>query len=146
MNWEGIEMEKRRNAVGIDKVYDYLNDAGTYFLATVDGNKPKVRPFGTILLYDGKLYIQTGNGKDVTKQLAGNPHAEICACMDGSWLRIAAELVLDNNHEAKVRMLEKLPALKQMYNADDNSMKMYYLRDASAAFFSFTSAPEIITF
>ena len=97
MNWEGIEMEKRRNAVGIDKVYDYLNDAGTYFLATVDGDKPKVRPFGTILLYDGKLYIQTGNGKDVTKQLAENPHAEICACMDGSWLRIAAELVLDNN-------------------------------------------------
>ncbi len=139
-------MEKCRNASGIEKVYSYLNDAGTYFLATVDEDKPKVRPFGTILLYDGKLYIQTGNGKDVTKQLAKNPRAEICACMDGSWLRIAAELVLDNNHEAKVRMLEKLPSLKQMYNADDDSMQMYCLRDASAGFFSFTSAPEIITF
>ena len=140
------EMEKRQNAVGIDKVYYYLNDAGTYYLATVDGDKPKVRPFGTILLYDGKLYIQTGNGKDVTKQLAENPHAEICASMAGSWLRIAAELVLDNNHEAKVQMLEKLPTLKQMYNADDDSMQMYYLKDASAGFFSFTSEPEFITF
>ena len=105
----------------------------------------KVKPDSTATAVNVTT-TSAGNGKDVTKQLAGNPHAEICACMDGSWLRIAAELVLDNNHEAKVRMLEKLPALKQMYNADDDSMQMYYLRDASAAFFSFTSAPEIITF
>ena len=87
---------------GIEKVYYYLNDAGTYYLATVDGDKPKVRPFGTILLDDGRLYIQTGRVKDVSKQIAANPKFEICAFMNGTWLRVAGELVDDDNHEAKV--------------------------------------------
>ena len=140
------EIEKRENATGIDKVYYYLNDAGTYYLATVDGDKPRVRPFGTALLYDGKIYIQTGKGKKVTEQLAQNPHAELCACMNGSWVRIAAELVSDNNHEVKVQMLEKMPSLKAMYNPDDDSMQMYYLKDATAYFSSFSAEPETITF
>ena len=140
------EIEKRENATGIDKVYYFLNDAGTYYLGTVDGDQPRVRPFGTVLLCDGKLYIQTGKGKRLTEQLAANPKAEICAFMNGTWVRIAAELVADDSHEPKVQMLEKMPTLKGRYSADDDSMVMYYLKDATAYFSSFTAEPETITF
>ena len=87
---------------GIEKVCQFLEEAGTYYLATVEGDQPRVRPFGTILLCDGKLYIQTGKVKDVSKQLAANPKAEICAFKDGKWLRVCGELVSDDNHDAKV--------------------------------------------
>ena len=127
-----VELEKRENAEGIDKVYYFLNDAQTYYLATVDGDKPRVRPFGTILLSDGKLYIQTGKVKDVSRQIGENPFVEICAYMNGSWIRIAAELVEDDNHDVKVAMLEKMPTLKAMYSADDENMQMFWLKDATA--------------
>ncbi|MGX8704733.1 MAG: pyridoxamine 5'-phosphate oxidase family protein [bacterium] len=130
----------------MDKVYYFLEDAQTYYLATVEGNQPRVRPFGTILLRDGKLYIQTGRVKAVSRQIAENPLVEICACQGGTWLRIAAELVEDDNHDAKVEMLEKMPALKAMYNADDANMQMFYLKDAKAVFSSFTAEPELIEF
>ena len=103
-------------AKGIEKVYNYLNDAQTYYLATVDDGKPRVRPFGTILLDDGKLYIQTGKVKDVSKQIAACPYAEICACMGPTWLRIQAELVEDDNREVKVKMLDKLPEFLLLEN------------------------------
>ena len=141
-----VELEKRENAEGIDKVYYFLNDAQTYYLATVDGDKPRVRPFGTILLYEGKLYIQTGKVKDVSKQISENPFVEICAYMNGSWIRIAAELVEDDNHDVKVAMLEKMPTLKAMYSADDENMQMFWLKDATATICSFTSQPEVISF
>ena len=139
-------LEKRENAQGIDRVYYFLNDAVTYYLATVDGTKPRVRPFGTILLYDGKLYIQTGKVKAVSKQIKANPFVEICAFMNGAWLRIEAELVEDDNRDAKVAMLEKLPSLKAMYSADDDNMQMFYLKDATATFSSFVTEPEVIKF
>ena len=139
-------LEKRENAQGIDKVYYFLNDAVTYYLATVDGTKPRVRPFGTILLYDGKLYIQTGKVKDVSKQIKANPFVEICAFMNGSWLRVEAELVEDDNRDAKVAMLDKLPALKAMYSPDDDNMQMFYLKDATATFSSFVTEPEVVKF
>ncbi len=139
-------LEKRENAQGIDRVYYFLNDAVTYYLATVDGTKPRVRPFGTILLFDGKLYIQTGKVKAVSKQIKANPFVEICAFLNGAWLRVAAELVEDDNHDAKVAMLEKLPSLKEMYSADDDNMQMFYLKDATATFSSFVTEPEVITF
>ena len=138
------ELEKRESAEGIDKVYYFLNDAQTYYLAT--GTKPRVRPFGTILLWNGKLYIQTGKVKDVSYQLQENPFVEICAYMNGSWLRIAAELVEDDDHDVKVAMLEKMPTLKGMYSADDDSMKMFYFKNGTATFKSFSSEAEIITF
>ena len=141
-----VELEKRENAEGIDKVYYFLNDAQTYYLATVDGDKPRVRPFGTILLSDGKLYIQTGKVKDVSRQISENPFVEICAYMNGSWIRIAAELVEDDNHDVKVAMLEKMPTLKAMYSADDENMQMFWLKDATATICSFTSQPEVISF
>ena len=140
------ELEKRESAEGIDKVYYFLNDAQTYYLATVDGTKPRVRPFGTILLWNGKLYIQTGKVKDVSHQIQENPFVEICAYMNGSWLRIAAELVEDDDHDVKVAMLEKMPTLKGMYSADDDNMQMFWLKDATATFSSFTAEPEVICF
>ncbi len=142
-----LEVQKRQEAQGIDKVYYYLNDAVTYYLATVDGTKPRVRPFGTLLLEDGKLYIQTGKGKDVARQISENPFVEISASMnDGTWIRVAAELVPDDSHEIKVKMLEKMPSLKAMYSAEDDSMQMYWLKDATATFSSFTAEPETVTF
>ncbi len=141
-----LELENRQNAEGIDKVYYFLEDAKTYFLATVDGSKPRVRPFGTILLYDGKLYIQTGKSKDVSKQIAANPFVEICTFMNGTWLRISAELVNDDSRDVKAAMLDKMPELKAMYSADDDNTQVLYLKDATATFCSFTSEPEVITF
>ena len=131
---------------GIGKVYDFLNEAQTYYLATVDGKQARVRPFGTILLHDGKLYIQTGKVKAVSRQIAEDPFVEICAFMNGTWLRIACELVEDDNHDIKVEMLEKMPALKAMYSADDDNMQMFWLKDAEATFSSFTAGPEVIRF
>ena len=130
----------------IERVYQFLNEAQTYYLATVDGDQPRVRPFGTILLYEGRLYIQTGKVKDVSKQLAANPKAEICAFKDGKWLRVAGELINDDDRAAKVAMLEKMPSLKAMYDPDDGNTQVLYFKNATATFSSFTEAPETVTF
>ena len=126
----------------IKKVVDFLDKAQTYYLATTEGDQPRVRPFGTALLYDGKLYIQTGKVKNVSKQLAVNPKAEICAFCEGKWVRISGELVNDDNRDVMVAMLEKMPELKAMYNPDDGNMQVLYFRNATATFSSFTEAPE----
>ena len=131
---------------GIEKVCQFLDEAGTYYLATVEGDQPRVRPFGTALLYEGKLYIETGKVKNVSKQLAANPRAEICAFKDGKWLRVAGELIDDENRDVKVAMLEKMPSLAGMYSPDDGNMQMLYFRNATATFSSFTEAPETIRF
>ena len=131
---------------GIEKVYQFLDEAKTYYLATVEGDQPRVRPFGTALLYNGKLYIQTGKIKAVSKQLATNPKAEICAFHNGTWVRIAGELINDDDRDAKVAMLEKNPNLKNMYSADDDNTQVLYFRNATATFSSFTAPPEVITF
>ncbi len=129
---------------GIEKVCRFLEEAGTYYLATVEGDQPRVRPFGTILLAKDRLYIQTGKVKDVSKQLAANPKAEICAFKDGKWLRVAGELLNDDDREVKVAMLEKMPSLKAMYSADDDNTQVLYFANATATFSSFTEAPETI--
>ena len=130
----------------IERVCQFLDEAQTYYLATVEGDQPRVRPFGTALIYDGRLYIQTGKVKPVSKQLAVNPKAEICAFKDGKWLRIAGELINDDDRDVMVAMLEKMPSLKAMYNPDDGNMQMLYFKDATATFSSFTEAPETIRF
>lgn len=130
----------------IERVCRFLDDAQTYYLATVEGDQPRVRPFGTALIYNGRLYIQTGKVKPVSKQLAVNPKAEICAFKDGKWIRIAGELVNDDNRDVMVAMLEKMPSLKAMYSPDDGNMQMLYFKDATATFSSFTEAPETIQF
>ena len=131
---------------GIEKVYQFLNEAQTYYLATMEGDQPRVRPFGTVLLQGGKLYIQTGKVKEVSKQIAANPKVEICAFKDGKWLRIAGELAEDEAREVKVAMLEKMPSLAAMYNPDDGNMQMLYFKNAKATFSSFTEAPETVEF
>lgn len=130
----------------IEKVYQFLEEAQTYYLATVEGDQPRVRPFGTALLYGGKLYIQTGKVKSVSKQIAANPKVEVCAFKDGRWLRITGELVNDDDRAVKEAMLEKMPSLKAMYSADDDNTQVLYFRNAAATFSSFTEAPETLTF
>lgn len=130
----------------MEKVLEFLKSAGTYYLATVEEDQPRVRPFGTILLFEGKLYIQTGKIKPVSKQLAANPKAEICAFKDGTWLRVAGELIEDDRREAKKAMLDAYPNLRGMYNEDDGNTQVLYFRNAIATFSSFGGAPETITF
>ena len=126
----------------LSRVVAFLDEAGAYYLATVDGDQPKVRPFGTALAYKDKLYIQTGKVKSVSKQIAKNPKAEICAFKDGKWIRITGELVEDETREVKTLMLEKMPILRHMYNEDDGNMQMLYFKKATVVFSSFGCAPE----
>ena len=128
------------------KVYEFLKNAGTYYLATVEGDQPRVRPFGTAHVFEDKLYIQTGKVKPVSKQLAINPKCEICAFKDGVWLRVAAELVDDDRVEAKKSMLDAYPNLRGMYDENDSNTQVFYFKNAVATFSSFTSAPETVTF
>ena len=131
---------------GIEKVCQFLDEAHTYYLATAEGDQPRCRPFGTALLYDGRLYIQTGKVKNVSKQIAANPKVEICAFNGGKWVRIAGELVNDDSRDVKAAMLEKMPMLKKMYSADDDNTQVLYFKNAVATFYSFTEKPEVITF
>nr|AHF25418.1 pyridoxamine 5'-phosphate oxidase-related, FMN-binding protein [uncultured bacterium Contig11] len=131
---------------GIEKVCEFLEKAQTYYLATVEGDQPRVRPFGTAMVYEGKLYIQTGKVKAVSKQLAANPKAEICAMLEGKWIRIAGELINDDRREPKAAMLDKMPALKGMYSADDDNTQVLYFRNATATIASFGSEAEVIRF
>lgn len=128
------------------KVYDFIKKCGTYYLATVDGDQPRVRPFGTILLFEDKLYIQTGKSKDVSKQIQANPKAEICCFAEGTWLRVAGELVIDERKEVKKAMLDDYPELRGMYSEDDDNTEVLYFKNATATFSSFTAAPEVINF
>ena len=131
---------------GIERVCQFLDEAKVYYLATADGDQPRVRPFGTAMVFEGKLYIQTGKIKPVSKQLARNPKAEICAFAGGAWVRVAGELANDDRIEAKEAMLNKYPNLKGMYSATDDNTQVLYFRNATATFSSFTAAPEEITF
>ena len=131
---------------GIEKVCQFLDEAKTYYLATVEGDQPRVRPFGTVDLFEDKIYIQTGKVKEVSKQIQANPKVELCAFDEGRWLRVAATLVRDDRREAKAHMLENYPNLQAMYSADDDNTEVLYLKDATATFSSFTEAPRTITF
>lgn len=130
----------------MERVCEFLKNAGVYYLATVDGDQPRVRPFGTANIFEGKLYIQTGKVKPVSRQLAANPKAEICAFHQGAWVRIAGELVEDDRVEAKKSMLDAYPNLRNMYDENDGNTQVLYFRNATATFSSFTSEPETITF
>jgi len=122
-------------------VYDFLKHAETYYLATTEGDQPRVRPFGTIHLYEGKLYIQTGKVKPVSRQLMENPKAEICAFQDGKWLRVTCEVIEDDSAEARKSMLDAYPALRAMYNENDGNTQVFYLKNAVAVFSSFSEPP-----
>ena len=127
-------------------VNDFLKKVGTYYLATTDGDQPRVRPFGTINLFEGKLYIQTGRKKDVAKQIAVNPKVEISAFDGDMWIRIAATLVDDTRTETQESMLEAYPQLKAMYTVNDGNTVTYYLQDATATFYTMSDKPRVVKF
>ena len=128
------------------QVYEFLKKAEVYYLATMDGDQPRVRPFGTIDIFEDKLYIQTGKIKPVAHQLKANPKVEISAMAEGKWIRITAEAVLDENIAAQQHMLDAYPNLKAMYQPGDGNTEVYYLKNATAQICSFTEAPVVITF
>jgi uncharacterized pyridoxamine 5'-phosphate oxidase family protein len=128
------------------EVYDFLKKCGTYYLATVEGDQPRVRPFGTVDIFEDKLYIQTGKVKDVSRQMNANPKVEICGMAEGKWIRVAATAVEDDRVEAKQHMLDAYPSLQGMYKADDGNCQVLYLKDATATISSFTDAPKVIKF
>lgn len=130
----------------MQEVYDFLKKCGTYYLATVEGNQPRVRPFGTIDIFEGKLYIQTGKIKEVSKQIQANAKVELCAFDNSEWLRVAGKLVRDDRIEAKKHMLDAYPNLQAMYSAEDDNTEVLYFEDATATFTSFTSAPKVVKF
>lgn len=130
----------------MERVCKFLKDAGVYYLATVEGDQPRVRPFGTAHIFEGKLYIQTGKIKPTSRQLLENPKAEICAFLDGTWVRLAGELVADDRIEAKKSMLDAYPNLRRMYDENDGNTQVFYFRNATATFSSFTAAPETVEF
>ncbi|MBE6938680.1 MAG: NimC/NimA family protein [Ruminococcaceae bacterium] len=130
----------------MEKVCAFLKEAGVYYLATAEGDQPRVRPFGTAHIFEGKLYIQTGKVKPVSAQLAANPKAELCAFKDGVWLRIAAELCEDDRVEARASMLNAYPNLRAMYNENDGNTQVFYLKNAKATFSSFTAPAETVEF
>ena len=130
----------------MERAAKFLKEAGTYYLATVEGDQPRVRPFGTAHIFEGKLYIQTGKVKEVSKQIHANPKVEVCAFKDGEWLRIAGELVEDDRNEARQSMLDAYPSLQGMYKADDGNTEVFYFKNAKATFSSFTKAPEVVEF
>ncbi|MBQ2661719.1 MAG: pyridoxamine 5'-phosphate oxidase family protein [Clostridia bacterium] len=128
------------------RVYDFLKKAEVYYLATVDGDSPRVRPFGTVNEFEGRLYIQTGKAKSVSRQLAENPQAEICAFMDGAWIRIACELVEDDRVQARKSMLDAYPNLRAMYDENDGNTQVFYMKNATATFSSFGKETEEVKF
>lgn len=130
----------------MERVCKFLKEAGVYYLATVEGNQPRVRPFGTAHIFEGKLYIQTGKVKPVSKQIAENPKVEICAFKDGMWLRVTGELVEDERVEAKKSMLDEYANLRAMYDENDGNTQVLYLKNAVATFSSFTAPDEVVEF
>lgn len=130
----------------MQEVYEFLKACGTYYLATVEGDQPRVRPFGTTDIFEDKLYIQTGKVKDVSKEMQANPKVEICAFDGQKWIRVAGEVVRDDRIEAKEHMLDSYPNLKALYRADDDNTEVLYLKNATATISSFTEEPKVIKF
>ena len=130
----------------MERVCKFLKDAGVYYLATTEGDQPRVRPFGTAHIFEGRLYIQTGRAKPCSKQIAANPKVEISAFHNGTWVRIAGELAEDDRVEARKSMLDAYPNLRAMYDENDGNTQVLYFRNAVATFSSFTAAPETVEF
>ena len=130
----------------MQEVYEFLKACGTYYLATLEGDQPRVRPFGTIDKFEDKLYIQTGKVKDVSKEMQANPKVEICAFDGQKWIRVAGEVVRDDRVEPKKHMLDSYPNLQALYRADDDNTEVLYLKNATATIYSFTEEPKVIKF
>ncbi|MDO5423321.1 MAG: pyridoxamine 5'-phosphate oxidase family protein [Eubacteriales bacterium] len=130
----------------MEEIYEFLKKCNTYYLATVEGDQPRVRPFGTVDLFEGKLYIQTGKVKAVSAQMKANPKVEICGMAGGKWIRVAGEAVLDERLEAQEHMLAAYPSLQKMYQPGDGNTEVFYLKNGTAQICSFTEEPKVISF
>ena len=130
----------------MNEVTEFLKKCGAYYLATTDGDQPRVRPFGTVHIFDGKLEIQTGKSKNVFREIKANPKVEICAFDGGRWLRLSGELYEDDRREARAAMLDAYPDLRRMYNEDDGNTVVFAFSHATAVFSSFTEPPKTVTF
>jgi uncharacterized pyridoxamine 5'-phosphate oxidase family protein len=130
----------------MEEVYEFLKKCGAYYIATTDGDQPRVRPFATVLIFENKLYIQTGKIKNVSKQIKKNPKIEICAVDAGKWVRVEAVAVEDDRAEARQKMLDAYPQLKGMYSADDGNCQVLYLKNATATFYAFGGEPRAVKF
>ena len=130
----------------MERVCQFLMDAGVYYLATVENDQPRVRPFGTAHIFENKLYIQTGKVKPCSRQILANPKVEVCAFHQGAWVRIAGELVEDDRVEAKKSMLDAYPNLRGMYDEKDGNTQVLYFKNAVATFASFGGPPEVVKF
>ena len=130
----------------MEEVQKFLKECGVYYLATIDNDKPRVRPFGTAEIFEGHLYIQTGKNKDVFKQIEKNNNVEICAFKDGRWIRISGKLIADDRLEAKKDMLDKNPDLRGMYDENDDNTIVLYFESGTATISSFTQEAKVINF
>ena len=130
----------------MNEIYEFLKQAGTYYLATVEGDQPRVRPFGTVAIFEGRLYIQTGKVKPVSKQIQANPKVELCAFKDGRWIRVSGELVRDERIEAKKHMLDDYPSLRAMYDENDDNTEVLYFNHGAAVFSAFGQPPRTVEF
>ncbi len=130
----------------MEEVFEFLKKCGVFYLATEEGEKPRVRPFGAVNIFEGKLYIQTGKSKDVSKQMQTNSNVEISGMLDGDWIRLEGKVVRDDRREAKQSMLDENPVLKSMYSADDDNTEVLYFEHAKATFCSFTKPPKTVEF
>ena len=128
----------------MEEVLNFLRECGTYYLATVEWDQPRVRPFGTVNIFEGKLYIQTGKSKNVSRQIQANNKVELCWFHDGEWIRVSWELVRDERVEAKKSMLDRYPELRGMYDENDHNTEVLYFQNATATIYSFTSQPKVI--
>ncbi len=141
-----LKKEINKESADMKTVYDFLKKCKTYYLATIENDQPRVRPFGTIDLFENKLYIQTGKVKNVSKQIEANPNVEICSFLDGKWLRLEGKVIRDDRREAKKSMLDANPVLRGMYSEDDDNTEVLYFENAKATFYSFTEQPKIVEF
>ncbi len=128
------------------EVYDFLKTCSEFYIATIDEDKPRVRPFGALNIFEDKLYLETAKSKKVSKQIQINPNIEICGCKDGKWLRVSAKAIRDDRIEAKQSMLDANPVLKNLYSAKDDNTEVLYLKDAKGVFYSFTEEPHTVEF
>lgn len=130
----------------MQEIFEFLKKCGTFYIATEDGDKPRVRPFGALNIFEGKLYIQTGKSKNVSKQMQINSNIEICGFVDGKWIRVEGQVVRDDRREAKLSMLDANPMLKNMYSADDDNTEVLYIKNGKATIYSFTDEAREIEF
>ena len=126
----------------MEAILKFLDESKVFYLATVEGDQPRVRPMGFTMAYNGKLYLATNNKKEMYKQMKANPKIECCAMAGGKWLRIDGTVAFDEERETKVKALEKSPNLTKMYNADDGIFALFYFTSARASISDMSGSKE----